>query len=509
MNRNKNLSPPETLVTVSSGNPAIRQQVPLARVRQKIHRLLMANQFVQAGALSSQLIEQLPADPWPNLITAEILLLRQEAELAMRHINGALEIAPENPPSLVIKSRICLQLGRHDEARQLLDEAIDIAPDHAKLYNEKAELLSELGMLEECREALQKSLELNPRNAAGIYKLSKLTGISLSQHQLTQTEFLLDSDQFSFKEQIEVHFALANVYAKLNAGDKHFAHLTAGNEKKNRTLDFDPEYFRREAKHIGEIFSGDFPAQLKISAASEEKIIFIVGFPRCGSTLIEQILSSHPRVTGAGEIFALRHSVQAVQQSLQTDLDYPLWIQQASADQLQRIADLYLDKTRDFRGTEMMTDKLLNNYKYIGLIRMLFPQAIIVHAKRNPVDVCYSCYKNLFNLSAIPYSYSLDNLSIMYRLYAQTMRHWYATLPGTIHTVEYESLVGNQEQVTRDLLAHCGLDWNDACLNFQRNERSVVTSSSIQVRQRLYPDSVGSWKPYKDHLGPLLDLADE
>jgi len=156
-----------------------------------------------------------------------------------------------------------------------------------------------------------------------------------------------------------------------------------------------------------------------------------------------------------------------------------------------------------------LTDKLLNNYLHVGLIHLIFPKAVIIHVQRNPIDTCYSCYKRIFNLGSVPFTYDLDNLASKYRDYRRVIRHWARVLPGKVHTVEYERLIHNQEEVTRNLLEHCGLPWNDACLRFYETTRAVQTNSNVQVRQPLYKDSIDRWKIYKDYLGPLLNLTND
>jgi hypothetical protein len=152
---------------------------------------------------------------------------------------------------------------------------------------------------------------------------------------------------------------------------------------------------------------------------------------------------------------------------------------------------------------------MLNNYKFVGLIHLVFPGATIVHMRRNPVDTCYSCYKQLFAPGAVNFAYDLDNLAAQYRAYRRVMAHWDQVLPGRVHAVDYERLIAAQEAVTAELLDACGLPWDDACMDFQRNARAVHTSSNVQVRRALYADSVERWRAYKDHLGPLLALVDD
>ncbi len=275
------------------------------------------------------------------------------------------------------------------------------------------------------------------------------------------------------------------------------------------SLRYDAAAAARETRASIDYFSKDLLAGSEVADGNPANIIFIVGFPRCGSTLIEQILSSHPEVSAAGETLALRHAIRGFQQRRNPSAPYPEWLGMQPAGALAEIADDYLRRVSEFRRGAFMTDKLLDNFRFIGVIHMIFPNARIIDARRNPIDVCYSCYKRLFNLSAVPFTYDLDNLARAYRDYRDLMRHWNEVLPGRIHTVDYEQLVNHQESTTRNLLEYCGLSWDDACLQFYRNARTVMTNSNVQVRQPLYGDSIDRWKVYEDYLGPLLALSND
>lgn len=505
----KNLSPPDTMIKLRSGANENGQPVTYAQARQQIMQMIRDNHFIDAEAITRQLIAQLPRDPWPPMIAAEILLLLQQLEPALQAVDRALGLDPESPLCLALKSRICLNIGEPAQAGKWLDKAISFEPKNTRLHFEKGQLLTELGDLPAARAAFLNAIECNPRNTIALFGLSRLPGAGLPDELVKNTEFLLQSGQLSADDQIKAHFALANSYDKQSMPDEHFRHLHSGNQKKARTLKFDAEYFDNETREIIEFFSADFFARQAPAHENPARTIFIIGFPRCGSTLIEQILSSHPQVSAAGETFAFRHSLQDFQQALATTNKYPNWLQNLDAGQRSSIGERYLQKTSKTRNTLFMTDKLLDNYKFVGAIQLVLPDAIIINVSRDPVDVCYSCYKNLFHLSAVPYSYDLDNLAGIYRNYRALIRHWNAVLPGKIYNVAYEDLISDQEQITRQLLEHCGLDWNDACLNFHENQRSVMTNSSVQVRQKLYRDSVRRWTQVAEYLGPLTSLADE
>jgi hypothetical protein len=233
--------------------------------------------------------------------------------------------------------------------------------------------------------------------------------------------------------------------------------------------------------------------------------VFVVGMPRSGTSLIEQILASHPAVHGAGEIPDLRDV-------LVTKLGEPHgWPEQASRlsrDALREMGDAYVERV--FRRAPHAThvvNKTTLNYRHVGLIRMLLPQACIVHAVRDPMDSCFSCFSHLFNGDNLPYSYDLQTLGRYYVRYAKLMQHWRAVVPDAVFDVRYEELVRDTEGQVRRMLDHLGLEWNAACLDFHRNRRVVETASRAQVTQPIYRNSVARWQRFEKHLRPLMELV--
>jgi hypothetical protein len=231
--------------------------------------------------------------------------------------------------------------------------------------------------------------------------------------------------------------------------------------------------------------------------------IFIVGMPRSGSTLLEQILASHSRVFGAGEINDFAKSAASLPGVSE---DFPESVLILSDNELRHLGRRYVNSvTAKVPGVIRITDKMLSNFAYIGLIHLALPNARIIHACRDPVDTCLSCFSILFGDDQ-PYTYDLAELGRYYRAYERLMRHWRAVLPeGVMLDVCYEDVVANLERQARRLIGHCGLEWEDRCLEFHQTPRPVHTASVTQVRQPIYHDSVGRWRPYRDLLRPLLD----
>lgn len=502
------MSGEQALVTIRPDDSGRERQLSLEEVRKVIRDYLDAADFGLAASIATQLADQLPREPWPQLIAAETLYLGQQTTAAFHYIDRALELDPDSIASLVVKARLCVYSGDSVQANRQIDRAVGLAPEDPRLLSVKAELLVDLGDIDGARECYLKAVGINPRNTDGLLGLSQLPGDNFSDDLIKMVEFIIQSRQVPAEEQTKAHFALAHAYDKKGDLARHFAHVNAGNELKNQSLRYDPDTSRREAQAIVDFFSESFFDRHASGAGNPAEIIFVVGFPRCGSTLVEQILASHPSVASAGEVYALRHAIQEFQQSRAALPAYPLWLEDPPVGALTEIADNYLRRVRPFNRRARLTDKMLDNYRFVGLIHLAFPNARIVNVQRDPIDVCYSCYKRVFNLAALPFAYDLGNLAGKYRDYRRIIRHWNRVLPGKIHTVQYEQLVARQEDVTRALLDHCGLPWDDACMQFHEAERAVQTSSNIQVRQPLYADSVERWKGREEYLGPLLDLLE-
>lgn len=498
----------DAIIDIDLGDGAGKRQLPFADVHRVIGELLQSSQFGQAAAISVQLAEQRPRDLWPQLVAGESLYLHQQIEPAFRYVDRALAIDPRNVASLVVRARLCVFAGDSDEAVMLLDAAAAVAPNDAQLQNVRAEVLVDAGAIDRARASYLRAIELNPRNVDGLLGLTTLPGAP-GHELITEFEAVAQSHELSADDQIKVHFALAQAYESMGDVAAHFAHLHAGNGLKDASLSYTGAAASLEAQQIIDFFSPDFFADSKVPEQRSDTMIFIIGFPRCGSTLVEQILSCHPDVSAAGETFALRHAVASFQQANAPSVPYPAYIGLPQAGSLAGIADDYLRRVSDFNRTGYLTDKLLDNYRFVGLIHLIFPHARIVDVRRNPIDTCYSCYKRLFNLGSLPFAYNLDKLASKYRDYRRLIRHWHSVLPGKIHTVEYEQLVNRQQDTTRALLKYCGLSWDDACMDFYRNARPVMTNSNVQVRQPLYRDSIGRWEALAEYLGPLLELSND
>jgi hypothetical protein len=328
---------------------------------------------------------------------------------------------------------------------------------------------------------------------------------SAEDGRLQELEQALARPDRSEDERVYLHFALGRMYEDLADYERAFTHFSAGNRIENSRLGYRPEAYREQVDALIETFSADFLASMTAAGAASDTPLFIVGLPRSGTTLVEQILASHPEVYGAGELSWFTKAEHDLAGFIGSGHPYPRCVAQldkAGIDVLAKKYLDYLDTLSGHGGYRHITDKMPSNYERLGLIALLFPQARIIHCRRDPLDNAISQYCLLFQ-GDMGYSRDLYNLGTHYADYRRLMEHWHACLPGRILDVQYETLVVDHEGEIRRLLDFAGLAWDPACLNFFDAKRAVRTSSDFQVRKPIYATSVGRWKHYEKYLEPL------
>jgi hypothetical protein len=303
------------------------------------------------------------------------------------------------------------------------------------------------------------------------------------------------------QQAIHFHFALGKCLEDLGDHDRAFPHFIEGCKLKRSSINYDSAQMTRRFNDVMRVFDRATIARLRGGGNPSAVPLFVLGMPRSGTTLLEQIIASHPEVHGAGEITDL---LKIAWKS--PDSAYPGNILALDQATLSKWGDDYVAGLRK-RAPDAphITNKMPENFVFIGLIHLMLPNARIIHVNRNPVDTCLSCFKTLFN-SGLDHTYDLAELGQYYVDYARLMDHWRDVLPaGAFLDVQYEDIVADQETQARRLIDFCGLEWNDACINFHKHKRSVRTASLAQVRQPIYKSSVERWRAYEKYLGPLLD----
>ena len=415
--------------------------------------------------------------------------LRCQPDLSDAHTNLAIMLRQE---------------GDLDAALQSYRHSVVLRPDDPFIMSNLGDALKEVDQHEALTATLERTVRLAPHDAEFHYSLAMGGTYGRDDWRLQALETLAETLPAQDRNgQIHVHFALAKAYEDIGEPDASFRHQEAGNALKRGDIKYDEGVFLRGVRRIKDAFTPDLVARLGGTGDSSPAPIFIVGMPRSGSTLIEQILASHPKTFGAGE----RPDLPLLARGLGPDGGpyFPEFVASMSRDDMRALGASYVKGLRALApSADRVVDKLLENFRLIGLIHCALPGARIVHARRDAVDTCLSIYSKLFTAD-IPYSYQLEELGRYWRAYDELMAHWRAVLPaGAFYDLDYEKLVADQEGETRKLLDFCGLDWDDAVLQFHKTKRVVRTASAQQVKKPLYSSSVGRWRPSPKELKPLM-----
>ena len=347
----------------------------------------------------------------------------------------------------------------------------------------------------------EKLLEIQSHNTKLLRNLCEVKKFKKSDSKLiNKMESLLNSDKINQSELIDLNFALSNVYEDLGDIDTQFKYLSDGNKLRKALLSYSIESSIKLFNTIKDVFD-DLPT-LTNNELSQSSLrpIFIVGMPRSGTSLVEQIVASHNEAHGAGELEFSTQIFSSIIANISGDVD---------KKDLLFFREQYLAKLNALKCSKnIITDKMPMNFRYIGLIISAFPEAKIIHLKRDARATCWSIYKNYFDSDGIGYSYNQNDLAQYYGLYSDLMSFWHERFPDQIYDICYEDLTTNQEEETRKLLEYCDLDWDENCLNFHSNKRPVKTASALQVRKKMYQGSSEAWKKYEAYLQPLIKGLD-
>jgi tetratricopeptide (TPR) repeat protein len=409
--------------------------------------------------------------------------------------------APGTTQGRLNESRGLIAEGRIPEAETCLRDALVLDPNNATLHWQLANLLDEAGRFDEARPLHRRAIELDPTMVEAYHNMFASTkATEADRPMLEQMRTLAAGPGLSSQQQIAIRFAVAKALADLGDHQGAMASYDAANQLRRRLAPFDRRQTARAFDWLIETFTPDFFARRAALGVADDRPIMILGMPRSGTTLVEQIVSSHRLVAAGGEL-PFWHSEAA-------PLATPLFVDQIAAE-AGRLAAAYravLDRIAP--SASRVTDKNPFNFLWIGLIHLIFPRARIIHCQRHPVDTCLSIYTTHFGV-LVDYANDRGDLVFYYRQYERLMAHWRQVLPpGTMLELRYEDLTADPEPRTRDLVAFCGLEWDPACLRPEDNPRTVHTASVWQARQPVYRSSVARWRRYEPWLGELRELLD-
>ena len=441
-----------------------------------------------------------------HLHYASILIDQHKVDEAAAAGERALSLNPANPDIINLMGRVAFERGELAAALAHYRRALTLKPDLADAYNNMGNVLKELGQLDEARQAYVKALELDP-DVTGVYvNLADSVKFAADDPHLAAMQALSrKSDGLSATDRYQLDFALAKAYADLKDYDRSFRHLLAGNAGKRAAISYDEQASNALFARIEALFSAELIRAKSGSGDPSQVPIFVMGMPRSGTTLVEQILASHPQVYGAGELKLLNDVLLTVRGPDGKTILYPEFVPALDGDALRQIGQQYVAGLREQAPHgDRVTDKMPSNFYFAGLIHLALPNAKIIHTVRDPVDTCISCFSKLFSAEQ-NHTYDLAELGRYYRHYRHLMQHWRQVLPpGRILDVRYEDVVADIEAEAKRIIAHCGLPWDERCLSFHQTDRPVRTASATQVRQPIYKSAIGRWRVYEKFLGPLL-----
>jgi tetratricopeptide (TPR) repeat protein len=423
-----------------------------------------------------------------------------EAEAAARRL---IRIEPNNPQSWLTIATVATQLMRQEEALAAYEQAARLQPDKVRLRMSIGHVQKTLGRRADSEASYKAALAMDPGIAEAYWSLADLKNYSLSDDDVAAMQRLLASDRRDRSNEAQLNFALGKAFEQRERYTDAFAHYACGNALRRLDAPFDIAEFERRSARIRAFFNDEFFARRAGSGDASRAPIFIVGLPRSGSTLIEQILASHSRVEGTMELPNILNITGQFDDMVATRDGYPETVATAPGNVLTALGSRYLQETAPLRsGLEHFTDKLPNNFSHVGLIHVILPNAIVIDARRHPMDCCFSLFKQYF-AEGQAFSYDFNDLGRYYRAYLSLMDHWDAVLPRKVVRVQHEALVHDPELEIRRLLDQCGLPFEATCLNFHQTRRSVRTASAEQVRQPISSSGVGYWRNFEKELEPL------
>lgn len=432
----------------------------------------------------------------------------RRGEQAIEHFRLVLAVLPNDP---AVHNNLGLayhELERYCEALEHYRRAVALRPGLADPYNNIGNLLVELGRFDEAQSVFAIAVSLAPRRGAFHWNLAGVRRFAAGDPEIKKMETVLsDGEPLGEDDRMAIHFALSKAYSDCTAHEPSFRHLLAANQLKRRRTGYDESKVLGEMDRIARVFGRELFERMAGSGDPSDRPVFVVGMPRSGTTLVEQILAGHPGVAAAGE----RYDLDEMARSLgDNSLGFPEIVTTLDGAALSDLGTAYLAGFRKLESSAVrVTDKMPWNFRFLGLIALMLPNARIIHVMRDPVDTCLSCFSKLFARNQ-EFSYDLGELGRYYVAYRRLMDHWRQVLPpGRMIEVQYESLVADLEIQARRIVSHCGLPWNQSCLGFDKTDRPVRTASAVQVRQPLYQTAADRWRPYRTMAAPLLEALGE
>ena len=452
------------------------------------------------------LIKAIRLDPyfhllWDNL--AKVFRVQNKLEDSKKAFENLIKLDPSNNEAFVALGTIYNKLAQYKDGINSYKKALKLNDNNPRVYLSMGHALKTLGNRKECEDSYLKAIKLFPLSGEGYWSLANLKTYKFNDNQIEAMKSATKEDMHE-QEKIQMMFALAKANESNKNFQESFKYYRDGNWMQRKTVEYNAEENSKSIDLTIDFFKENKENLDFNSGITTEDPIFILGLPRAGSTLLEQILSSHSMIEGTEEL----HNIMTIGRRIRTSNDSKNYLNnllELNKNNISSYGNMYIDETQWARKeNNFFIDKMPNNFPHIGLIKMILPNAKIIDARRNPMDGCFSCFKQYF-AKGQHFTYDLDDVARYYKDYLRIMKFWNSYFPKAIHTVCYEDVINNPEQEVRSMLNYLNLDFEESCMNFYKSSRPVKTASSEQVRQPIYKSGIDYWKNFKDDLSVLIE----
>jgi tetratricopeptide (TPR) repeat protein len=458
-------------------------------------------QGIRAEAIASfrRVVEIDPNFAEAHVRLGDALLFEGDRAEAIECYRRAAAARPGSILALTSEAKILMEERKEGAAAELMRQRIGLHPHNSNAHGLLGTILMRLGRFHDAAAHFDLSLALNRRQTAAYHALVHVKKLAAADRPLlARMEWMLGEHRLADDERAQLHFALGKAYDDLGEYDNAIQHFDLGNRLKRQHMSFDQALYARIVDGAIARFTADFFSRNEALGSDWEAPILILGMPRSGTTLVEQIVSSHPETAAGGELTFWGERAAGFRANAAGQID-PAWVRETAHDYRALLAGIS-------STARYVTDKRPHNFLFLGLIHAVFPRARVIHCRRHPIDTCLSIYFQNF-ASRMDFAYDRDDLVPCYRHYLRLMAHWRNVLPADrFLEIQYEGLVADRQAETRKLIDFCELDWNDACLRSEHNPRAVQTASVWQARQPVYQTSVARWRHYEPWLGVLREL---
>jgi tetratricopeptide (TPR) repeat protein len=443
---------------------------------------------------------------WVDLTNAQ--REQEKFDEATESARQVLRLGPEKAEAYVLYANVAGMAGRHEEAIENYRKSLEIDGGKAGVMSSMAHHLKTLGRQDEAIARYRESIAVRADHTEAYWSLANLKTFRFDDAEVEAMEAMLADETLIDESRVHLHNALGFAYEARGNYECAFSNFERCNAIRRQSESYDPVQTEHDIDRIIDVFDDDFLQRNSGNGCPDDAPIFIIGLPRSGSTLIEQILSSHSEVEGTHELSDLSRVVQRSRRRTRSKGRFPEPLLDLERAGWLRIGEDYIQRTQKFRsGMPYFIDKNPNNFEFVGLLSLVLPNAKIINARRHPLDSCFGTYKQLF-AKGQPFSYDLTEIGEYYLQYQRLMDHWQVVLPGKVLDVRYEDVVADLDSQVRRILGHCQLPFEEACLRFHETDRAVKTASSEQVRRPIYSSSVNLWRNYESHLDELIEVLE-